>query len=156
MTPAINALKKAKISHQVHTYQHDSNAASYGLEAAEKMGLDPRRVFKTLVAMVDNKTMVVGIVPVSCTLDLKSLASACGGKRAEMADKQKVQSVTGYVLGGVSPIGQRKALRTVIDNSANNFDSIFVSAGKRGVEVELNAVDLSTITRATFAAIAAT
>lgn len=156
MTPAINALKKANISHQVHSYQHDSSAASYGLEAAEKMALDPLRVFKTLVAMVDNKTMVVGIVPVSSTLDLKSLASACGGKRAEMADKQKVQSVTGYVLGGVSPIGQRKALRTVIDNSANNFDSIFVSAGKRGLEVELNAADLATITRATFAAIAAT
>lgn len=156
MTPAINALKKANISHQVHSYQHDSSAPSYGLEAAEKMALDPLRVFKTLVAMVDNKTMVVGIVPVSSTLDLKSLASACGGKRAEMADKQKVQSVTGYVLGGVSPIGQRKALRTVIDNSANNFDSIFVSAGKRGLEVELNAADLATITRATFAAIAAT
>ncbi len=156
MTPAINALKKAKIAHTVHTYKHDSSATSYGLEAAEKMRLDPQRVFKTLVAMVDNNTMVVGIVPVSRSLDLKCLAAACGGKRADMADKQKVQRVTGYVLGGVSPIGQRKTLATVIDSSANNFDSIFVSAGKRGLEVELNAGDLATITRATFAAIAAT
>ncbi|HSG61062.1 MAG TPA: Cys-tRNA(Pro) deacylase [Pseudomonadales bacterium] len=155
MTPAINTLKKAGISHTVHSYKHESKANAYGLEAAEKMGVEPNRVFKTLVALVDGKDLVVSIVPVSHALCLKSLASSCGGKRAEMADKQKVQRVTGYVLGGVSPIGQRKALPTIIDASAQSFDTIFVSAGKRGLEVELNATHLAQITNAIFADIRA-
>jgi len=156
MTPAINALIKANINHQVHSYKHDSKATSYGLEAAEKMSVDPARVFKTLVAYVDKKTFVVAVVPVSYSLCLKSLAASCGAKRAEMADKQKVQSVTGYVLGGVSPIGQRKVLTTVIDCSAHNCHSIFVSGGKRGLEIEINPNDLASITNATFADICAT
>lgn len=155
MTPAINTLKKAGIVHTVHSYRHDSNASSYGLEAAEKMGVDPNQVFKTLVAMVDGKDMVVAIVPVTHSLCLKSLAAAHGGKRAEMADKQKVQRVTGYVLGGVSPLGQRKVLPTVIDQRAQSFQTIFVSAGKRGLEVELSATDLAHMTNAQFADIGA-
>lgn len=154
MTPAIKALEKAAITHAVHSYKHDSKAASYGQEAADKLGLEPARVFKTLVATIDKKDMVVAIVPVTGSLCLKSLAQAAGGKRAEMADKQKVQSVTGYVLGGVSPIGQRKALQTWIDTSAEEFATIFVSAGKRGLEVELSPTALAQVTRAQFATIA--
>ncbi|MEY3017004.1 MAG: hypothetical protein RL336_139 [Pseudomonadota bacterium] len=154
MTPAVKALQKANIIHRVHTYKHDSGAASYGTEAAEKLDLDPARVFKTLVAMVDNTAMVVAIVPVTGSLCLKSLAAAHGGKRAEMADKQKVQRTTGYVLGGVSPIGQRKALPTWIDASAKQYTTIFVSGGKRGLEVELAAQDLANVTRGQFADLA--
>lgn len=154
MTPAIVTLQKANINHCVHSYKHDSNSTSYGTEAAEKLAIEPARVFKTLVAMIDNTMMVVAIVPVTGSLCLKSLAAAHGGKRAEMADKQKVQRTTGYVLGGVSPIGQRKALPTWIDASAKMYATIFVSGGKRGLEVELAPQDLANITHGKFADIA--
>ena len=153
MTPAIDLVTKHKIVFSVHQYSHDPNAESYGNEAVIALNLEPLRVFKTLVVELNRKELVVGIVPVSGSLNLKAIASAANAKKAVMADKTKVQRTTGYVLGGVSPIGQRKQLTTVIDNSAHDFNTIFVSAGKRGLEIELNASDLAQLTNASFAAI---
>lgn len=154
MTPAINAAKKAKITYVIHEYVHDAGNEAYGLEAADKLGLSAARVFKTLVVSVDSRTLVVGIVPVSSMLSMKALAKAAGGKKAEMADKQDVMRATGYVLGGVSPLGQKKRLKTVIDASARTFDTVYVSAGRRGLEIELSPADLGNLTDATFADIA--
>ncbi|AZT82159.1 Cys-tRNA(Pro) deacylase [Marinobacter sp. NP-4(2019)] len=151
MTPGINAAKKAKISHRIHQYEHDSAAESFGTEAAEKIGADPSRVFKTLVVAIDGKDLAVGVVPVDSMLSMKLVAKAAGGKKAVMADKQDVQRSTGYVLGGVSPLGQKKRLRTFIDDSARSFDTIFVSAGRRGLEIELSPEDLAKLTAARFA-----
>lgn len=150
MTPGIKAAEKAGIAHTVHNYEHDPQSAAWGLEAAEKLGLDSARVFKTLVASLDGKELIVAVVPVEHQLSMKKLAKSAGGKKAEMADKQKVQSQTGYVLGGVSPLGQKKALRTFIDDSALVFPTIFVSGGRRGLEIELSAEDLATLTRGSF------
>ena len=155
MTPAIDLVRKQGIAHSLHEYPHDPKSESYGTEAAEKLGLDPDQVFKTLVAETDTGELVVAIVPVSGSLNLKQLAKAARAKKAAMADKQKVQRTTGYVLGGVSPLGQKKALRTVIDESAQAFDSIHVSAGRRGLEIELAPADLADLTRASFAPIKA-
>ena len=155
MTPAINLVKKRKISHKIHEYTHDSNSESYGAEAAEKMGVSESQVFKTLVAKLDGKTLAVGIVPVSSTLSLKQLAKAAGGKKAAMADPAEVERSSGYVLGGVSPLGQKKLLKTIIDKSAQEFETIFVSAGKRGLEIELAPEDLAGLLRGEFASIAA-
>lgn len=151
MTPAVNSAKKAKIQFKLHQYAHDSGHDSYGLEAAEKLMVDVDRVFKTLVVKLDGKQLVVAILPVDCLLSMKNLAKACGGRKAEMADKLEVQRSTGYVLGGVSPLGQKKALKTVIDDSAQQNSTIYVSGGRRGLEIELKAQDLQTLTRATFA-----
>ncbi|GAC21466.1 Cys-tRNA(Pro) deacylase [Paraglaciecola arctica] len=151
MTPAINSAKKAKIEFSVHQYEHDSGHASYGMEAAEKLAVEAERVFKTLVVKLDAKQLVVAILPVNAMLSMKSVAKACGGRKAEMADKVEVQRSSGYVLGGVSPLGQKKPLKTVIDQSAKQYPSIYVSGGRRGLEIELNALDLQTITRALFA-----
>ena len=153
MTPAIKLLKKQKIPHTIHEYKHDSNAYSYGEEAAQKMGVDPKRVFKTLVVQSD-KMMAVGIVPVTSTLNLKSMAKALGVKKVTMADPKNVENTTGYILGGVSPLGQKKRLKTVIDQSAFEFESIFVSAGKRGLEVEVVPKDLEKLLQADKAKIA--
>ena len=153
MTPAIKLLKKQKIPHTIHEYKHDSNAHSYGEEAAQKMGVDPKRVFKTLVVQSD-KMMAVGIVPVTSTLNLKSMAKAQGVKKVAMADPKNVENTTGYILGGVSPLGQKKRLKTVIDESAFEFESIFVSAGKRGLEVEVDPKDLEKLLQADRAKIA--
>ncbi|MEP1552195.1 MAG: Cys-tRNA(Pro) deacylase [Paraglaciecola sp.] len=150
MTPGINCAKKAKVAFKVHEYQHDASSQSYGLEAAEKLNIPSKRVFKTLVAKLDGATLVVAVVPVDSMLSMKSLAKACAGKKAEMADKLEVQRSTGYVLGGVSPLGQKKALKTVIDESAGQFSTIYVSAGRRGLEIELSAADLQSLTRASF------
>ncbi|MFC4257520.1 Cys-tRNA(Pro) deacylase [Marinobacter lacisalsi] len=155
MTPAIDLARKAGIAHQLHEYDHDPKSESYGTEAAEKLGLDPDRVFKTLVVETDAGELVVAIVPVSTSLNLKRVAKAAGAKKVIMADKQKVQRTTGYVLGGVSPLGQKKALKTVIDESAQAFDTIHVSAGRRGLEIELAPADLTSLTRASFAVIRA-
>ncbi|SET89636.1 Cys-tRNA(Pro)/Cys-tRNA(Cys) deacylase [Marinobacter segnicrescens] len=155
MTPAVDLVRKEGIAHTLHEYAHDPKSESYGTEAAEKLGLDPDQVFKTLVAETDTGELVVAIVPVSGSLNLKQLAKAARAKKAAMADKQKVQRTTGYVLGGVSPLGQKKALRTVIDESAQAFDSIHVSAGRRGLEIELAPADLADLTRASFAPIKA-
>lgn len=142
MTPAIDAAKKAKIAFTIHQYMHDPAAESYGLEAAEKLGVEPARVFKTLVVDTGNGELVVGIVPVTAKLNMKQIAKAVGAKKAAMADKALVERATGYVLGGVSPLGQKKRLKTVIDSSAQNFETVFVSAGKRGLEIELAPQDL--------------
>ena len=139
-TPAIVAAERAGIAFTVHEYAHDPKAASYGLEAAEKLGVDPARVFKTLVADVDG-TLMVAIVPVEAQLDPKAL-----GKRVTMADPRLAERTTGYVAGGISPLGQRKTLPTVIDESAFGFETIHVSAGQRGLEIELSPADLLTLT----------
>lgn len=150
MTPGINVAKKARVPHRIHEYDHDPNSESYGTEAAEKTGANPARVFKTLVASVDNRELVVGVLPVTAMLSMKLIARAAGGKKATMADKQEVQRATGYVLGGVSPLGQKRRLRTFIDQSARNFDTIYVSAGRRGMEIELAAEDLANLTAGHF------
>lgn len=142
MTPAINIAKKNKISYKIREYEHDPASESYGLEAAEKLGLSEERVFKTLVVNIDHKELAVAVVPVSSMLSLKLMAKAAGAKKAEMAKKADVQRSTGYVLGGVSPLGQKKKLKTFIDGSAQAFETILVSAGRRGLEVELSPVDL--------------
>ncbi|MFC5697328.1 Cys-tRNA(Pro) deacylase [Pseudomonas sp. GCM10022186] len=151
MTPAIDLLKKAKAEHKVHSYTHDPKAPSYGLEAAEKLDLDPARVFKTLLATTEKGELLVAVVPVAGSLDLKSLAQAAGAKKAEMADPNQAQRATGYLVGGISPLGQKKRLRTFIDTTARNFPSIHVSAGRRGLEVELSADTLATHTQGLFA-----
>ncbi|WP_034270125.1 Cys-tRNA(Pro) deacylase [Haloechinothrix halophila] len=153
-TPATTLLTKRGISHTVHTYQHDPKADSYGLEAVDALGLDPSRVFKTLVADVDGK-LTVGVVPVTGQLNLKALAAAVGGKRATMADPAAAQRATGYVLGGISPLGHRSRLPVVIDVSATDAGAtIYCSAGRRGLEVELAPEDLIALTSATIAPIA--
>ena len=153
MTPAIKLLKKNSIHHVVHEYEHDASAESFGLEAAEKLGVDPERVFKTLVVKLDNQALAVGIVPVALMLNMKHMAKATGAKKAAMATPQDVQRSTGYVLGGVSPLGQKKRLKTVIDSSAEPFETIFVSAGRRGLDIELDPADLQRLLDARFASI---
>jgi len=151
MTPAIITAKKNKVSHKIHEYSHDEASESYGLEAAEKMGVAAERVFKTLVVALDSKELVVGVIPVSSMLSMKLIAKAAGAKKAAMADKSDVERSTGYVLGGVSPLGQKKRLRTIIDSSAKSYSTIYVSAGRRGLEIELNPGDLSALTRGAMA-----
>ena len=154
MTPGIDAAKKAGISHKVHEYIHDPSSDSYGREAAVKMGVAENRVFKTLVVSLDGlrgKVLAVGIVPVSSKLNMKQIAKAAKAKKANMADKSDVERSTGYVLGGVSPLGQKKRLRTFIDSSAENYSTIFVSAGRRGLEIELSPEDLKSLTNGEFA-----
>jgi len=153
MTPAIKLAQKAKIQHKVHEYKHDKNAASFGLEAAEKMDTDANNIFKTLVVDVGDKQFIVAIVPVESMLSLKAIAKAVKAKKAVMADKDDVMRSTGYVLGGVSPLGQKKRLPTVIDASAEPLSNMFVSAGKRGLEIELAPQDLQQLTQAKFAAL---
>ncbi|NIH78726.1 Cys-tRNA(Pro) deacylase [Amycolatopsis viridis] len=151
-TPATALLTQRKVAHQLHAYDHDPKHESYGLEAAEALGVEPDRVFKTLVAEVDGK-LTVGVVPVTGQLDLKALAAAAGGKRAKMAEAAAAQRATGYVLGGISPLGQRSRLPVVVDASAVEFDTIYCSAGRRGLEVELAPADLVRLTSATVAPI---
>jgi Cys-tRNA(Pro)/Cys-tRNA(Cys) deacylase len=153
-TPATVALDRAKVSYQLHPYSHDARADSYGDEAATALGLDPQRIFKTLIASVDGR-LVCGVVPVSAKLSFKALAAAIGGKRAEMADPATAQRATGYVLGGISPLGHKTRLPVVIDASAETFDTVFVSAGKRGLQVELAPTDLAALAMATFADLSA-
>jgi Cys-tRNA(Pro)/Cys-tRNA(Cys) deacylase len=150
MTPAITLARRHRIAHRVHEYAHDPASPSYGLEAAEKLELDPGRVFKTLVARLDDGRLAVGLVPVHRQLNLKGFARAAGSKKAAMADGADVQRSTGYVLGGVSPLGQKKRLTTFIDRSAQTLDTLFVSAGRRGLEIELTPADLARLTDARF------
>lgn len=152
-TPATAVLTAAGITFTAHLYAHDSSAPSYGLEAAAALDIDPARVFKTLVASVDGR-LSVAVVPVDVMLDLKALASACGAKRAEMADPVAAERSSGYVRGGISPIGQRKALQTVVDESAQSFPTVYVSGGRRGFDVELAPADLVRVTEANVAPIA--
>ena len=150
MTPGIQEAKKHKISYSIHEYSHDESSESYGLEAADKMGVTQERVFKTLIVTLDNKELVVGIIPVSSMLSMKIIAKAVGAKKATMADKLDVERSTGYVLGGVSPLGQKRRLSTIIDSSASNYPSIYVSAGRRGLEIELSPADLAKLTNGKF------
>lgn len=147
MTPAINLAKKANIPFTVHEYQHDASADSYGQEAAQKLGLNPQQVFKTLIVKLDGRQLAVGIVPVAGQLDLKAMAKACGAKKATMAEQAEAEKSSGYVLGGISPLGQKKQLMTILDRTADQFDTIHVSAGRRGLEIELAPVDLLTLTK---------
>jgi Cys-tRNA(Pro)/Cys-tRNA(Cys) deacylase len=147
-TPAIAAATRAGVPFTVHEYAHDPRTESYGLEAVEKLGLDPARVFKTLVADVDG-ALTVAVVPVAAQLDLHAL-----GKRARMADPKAAERATGYVSGGISPLGQRRPLATVVDESALAFETIHVSAGRRGLELELVPADLVRLTGARVARIA--
>lgn len=154
MTPAIKSLQKKNCAFRTLQYEHDSSHENYGLEAVEKLNLPKEQVFKTLVAQLDNGTLVVGIVPVDKFLDLKSLAKAAKAKKSAMADKEHVMRTTGYVLGGVSPFGQKKRLNTFVDESALNHAEIYVSAGKRGLEVAISPSDLMSILSATAVSIA--
>ena len=153
MTPALDVLKKARAEHRVHSYEHDPKAASYGLEAAHKLGLAPAQVFKTLLAASEKGELLVAVVPVDGSLDLKALAQAAQVKKCDMADPAAAQRATGYLLGGISPLGQKKRLRTFIDQSAQALPSVYVSAGRRGLEVELSATVLAEHTQGLFAAI---
>lgn len=153
-TPAVTALRSAGVAFELRAYEHDSTTESYGAEAAAALGVLQSRVFKTLVARADQTELVVAVVPVDAMLDLKALAGARGAKRAEMADPAAAQRSTGYVVGGISPIGQRTALPTVVDESAREFETILVSGGRRGLDVELSPTDLLSLTGASYAAIA--
>ena len=162
-TPATVALLRAGIRFTAHPYAHEAHphgpqphgaaTAGYGMEAADKLGLDPDRVFKTLLADADGG-LVVAVVPVSGQLDLKALAAAVGAKKAVMADPKLAERKTGYVLGGISPVGQKSRLTTVIDESAELYDTVFVSGGRRGFDLELSPADLIAVTGATVAALA--
>ncbi|GAA1443490.1 Cys-tRNA(Pro) deacylase [Leifsonia poae] len=152
-TPATVALTAAGIPFSVHPYEHDPAAPSFGLEAAEALGVEPDRVFKTLLADTD-LGLVVGVVPVTGMLDLKALAAAAGAKRATMADPSVAERRTGYVVGGISPIGQKTQHPTIVDETAQLFDTVFVSGGKRGLDIELAPADLLAATEGAYAAIA--
>jgi Cys-tRNA(Pro)/Cys-tRNA(Cys) deacylase len=148
MTPAVNQLKKLKIAHQLHQYHHDPQCQSFGQEAVEMLGVIAEIVFKTLVVNVDDSYLAVAIVPVENKLSLKKLAKALSAKKVKMADTHRVEIVTGYVLGGVSPFGQKKSLKTVIDVSAKALSMIYVSGGKRGLEIELATTDAIKVLKA--------
>lgn len=153
MTPAINHLKKAKIEFHIHEYEHDPECSTYGKEAAEKLKIPFEQLFKTLVVSFDindKKRLAVALVPVSRHLDLKAFAKAVGSKKAKMADKKDVERSTGYILGGVSPVGQKNQLTTIIDESALGFDTIFISGGRRGLQIEITPHDLGMHTKAVF------
>jgi Cys-tRNA(Pro)/Cys-tRNA(Cys) deacylase len=153
-TPATALLTARGIAHTLHPYSHDRRAESYGAEAAAALGVSPERLFKTLVARLDGR-LVCAVVPAAGTLSLKALAAALGGKRADMAEPAAAARATGYVVGGISPIGQKTALPVVVDESAAQFETVFVSAGRRGLQVELAPSDLVRVTEGQLAPIAA-
>ena len=159
MTPAINLAKQRGLDYRLHEYTHDSNAASFGLEAAEKLSVDVTQVFKTLVVLTDTDVLAVAILPVDKTLNFKKMAKALSVnkmlacKKVQMADPKQVERSTGYVLGGVSPLGQKKRLPTVIDESSQAHSTIYVSGGRRGLEIELPPAQLATTLTARFASI---
>ena len=153
-TAATIALERAKIPFTLHEYARDPRHGSYGLEASEALGIPPERMFKTLVAAVDG-ALAVGVVPVHRQLDLKALAAAVGGKKAAMAEVAAAERATGYVAGGISPIGQKRRLQVVVDSSALALGTMFCSAGRRGLEIEIAPADLIRAVRAKVAAIAA-
>lgn len=152
-TPATTLLTRAGVRFRLHTYDVPADAPNYGFLAAEAIGVPPEQLFKTLIAEVDGAGLTVGVVPVSGELDLKALAHAAGGKRAVLADRAVAERSSGYVRGGISPLGQRRSLPTVIDESVQHLDTIFVSAGRRGLQVELAPADLMRLTKAKIALI---
>lgn len=156
MTPAINLLIKHGIAHRVLSYHHDPAADSYGGEAVQQLGLDPAQVFKTLLASTEKHELLVAVVPVSGTLDLKALAEAAGCKKCEMAPVEQAQRATGYLVGGISPLGQKKKHRTFLDASAQALPMVHVSAGRRGLEVALAPADLLQLTGGAYATIGKT
>ena len=148
MTPAINLLKKEKCDFKIHKYDHDPECTNFGEEAAQKLGLDENQVYKTLLVELTPKELVVCVLPVANQLSLKDVANAFDVKKAVMANKDEAQKVTGYLLGGISPLGQKKLLRTLLDESVNKFETIFVSGGKRGLDIEVNPKDLQKLLKA--------
>lgn len=155
MTPAINLLKKNKCDFKIHKYEHDPDCINFGDEAVEKLGLDANQVYKTLLVELSPKELVVCVLPVSKQLSLKDVAFAFGVKKAVMANKDEAQKVTGYLLGGISPLGQKKLLKTVLDNSMNSYENIFISGGKRGLDIEVKPQDLEKLLRAKICGITA-
>jgi Cys-tRNA(Pro)/Cys-tRNA(Cys) deacylase len=153
MTPAIDQLISLGVHHTLHQYTHDPQTASYGTEAAEKLAVTSQQVFKTLVVDTGHGVLAVALVPVDQQLNLKLLAKALSVKKVAMADPVMVGRSTGYLLGGISPMGQKRALTTVIDTSAQGYASIYVSGGRRGLEIELKAGDLARVTHGWFALI---
>jgi Cys-tRNA(Pro)/Cys-tRNA(Cys) deacylase len=153
-TPATALLTKQRVPFTLHPYDHDPRAQAYGEEAAAALGIEPARIFKTLIAAVDGK-LACAVVPVAARLDLKSFAAALGGKRAELAEPAAAARATGYMVGGISPIGQKSRLRVVVDASVEGFETVYVSAGKRGLQVELAPADLLAAANASVAPIAA-
>lgn len=152
-TPATALLAKRGVDFSLHPYQHDPRAEAYGDEAATALGIAPDRIFKTLIAAVDGR-LACAVVPVAGRLDLKALAAALGGKRASMAEPAAAARATGYVVGGISPLGQKSRLPVVVDSSVERHETVFVSAGKRGLQIELRPADLLDVSSATTAAIA--
>ncbi len=156
MTPAVRMIRKARVEHTLHPYDHNPESRSYGLEAAEKLGVPPARVYKTLVVRCQPDGLAVAVVPVSTQLDLKRFAAARGVKKVSMATTDEVERATGYVPGGVSPLGQKRRLPIVVDRSVNDHEQVYISAGKRGLDVALRPADLIRLTGADVHEIAAT
>jgi len=154
MTPAIEQAEQLGLDYRIHRYKAGKHSGNWGQGAAERLGLDPARVFKTLVVKLDDRELAVAVIPVACRLDLKRLARAFGARKAAMAAADEVTRSSGYVLGGVSPLGQKRKLRTLIDTRAQGLDRLFVSAGRRGLEIELAPQALLRATAASFAEIA--
>ncbi|HEV7656318.1 MAG TPA: Cys-tRNA(Pro) deacylase [Mycobacteriales bacterium] len=152
-TPATALLSRQKVPHELHPYERDPRASSYGSEAAQALGVEPGRLFKTLVVTLDGR-LAVGVVPVTGSLDLKAIAAALGGKKAAMAEPAAAERATGYVTGGISPLGHRSRLPVVVDASATQWETVYVSAGRRGLQVSLAPADLVRVAAATVAPIA--